>query len=127
MRVLVQFVVSVLFLALCAQTTITPTHAQTAVASIDLVALGLARTDIQPVDTDHNPWTQEWLARSWDTNLYTVIAQRTQVCVGAWFDPRPHLFSTVTVSRVGTVDMLLVRSPFDNVLRLIALHTPSCS
>lgn len=100
--------------------------AQTVESTIDLSALGWGTIDVlEPVETDGDLATREWLIRSMEINQYRVIAERPSgLCAGAWFDPRTKPFSAISVKRVGLLHKILVRD--GTLVTVKALLTPSC-
>lgn len=107
-----------------------PASAQTVESKIDLSSLGMGRIDMpEPIETDGDFTTREWLIRSLETNQFRVVVERDgQACAGEWFDPRPHPFASVAVRRVGVVHKLLVRFSLSgsDAVTVVALDTPVC-
>jgi hypothetical protein len=119
-----RFLLAALVAGLLASTT----HAQSVTMVIDLAPYGLAGAEVLPADADGNPATVEYLAKSGD--LYQVVAVRSVVCQGAWFNPKalvgvPAWASVATATKQGRT-VLVVRSPWDSILREVGLHLPPC-
>lgn len=105
-------------------------HAQTRESVIDLSALGWGTLEIpEPIETDGDLATREWLIRSTDTSRFRVVAERAgTLCAGAWFNPQPHTLTHVSLRRVGVVHKLLVRDTWNgaNAVTIVSLNTPAC-
>lgn len=104
--------------------------AQTVESTIDLSSLGWGALDMpEPIETDGDLSTAEWLIRSQVTNRFRVVAVRSgRLCAGAWFDPRPHPLVQVAVRRVGMLHKLLIRDTYagSDAVNIVTLITPSC-
>jgi hypothetical protein len=117
--------------------------AQTVERTIDLGALGWGQVQVQAVETDGDPATEEWLVfqLTWQKlpndnwrrfDLWRVVAVRDNgPCVGDWFDPRPPNDDGVRVeiARRGSVDKLLMHQTEPSGaqrLYIVGLTTPEC-
>lgn len=105
-----------------------PASAQTVESTLDLSALGWGGIDTpEPIETDGDFTTREWLIRSYETNLFRVVAERGgTICAGPWFNPKPHMFAPVALRRLGVTHVLLVRAVAQEVVTIVRLDTPSC-
>lgn len=114
------------FIAFAFALSTSPVFAQTVEAVLDLSALGWGAVNMpDPIETDGDFSTREWLVQSATTGELRVVAERNGVlCTGTWFRPSSHIFITVALRRVGVVHKLLVRDR-DNT-RIVALDTPDC-
>ncbi len=93
--------------------------AQTIERRIDLSFLGLGLIDGQRAEVDGNPATEEWVL--WEkvygdgingheqTGRWRVALVRSAICLGQWFDPKTAWHASVTVTRYGDRDKLVVR------------------
>lgn len=102
--------------------------AQTVESTLDLSALGWGGLDTpEPIETDGDFTTREWLIRSYETNLFRVVAELGEgLCAGPWFQPKSHPFSPVALRRVGLTHVLLVREVGRDVVTIVRLETPAC-
>lgn len=124
----------VLVTILCSLAVWSSLHAQTIERSLNVAGLGYEAHNLQLVDADGNPATEEWLAMpTTETGAYQVIAVSTSgaICTGPWFYPTAGLASAgVIVRRLGLRDVLLVREHYvfsrGPVLRVVGLTRPPC-
>jgi hypothetical protein len=121
--------------------------AQTVERTIDLTSLGWGNVQAIPVDTDANPYTEEWAIRGVDgfthdpnafsnRGLWRVVAVRNSgLCVGSWFDPRPTALHAVELVSIGGRAKLIVTTAFSafggdpddgNPMYIVSLDTPQC-
>lgn len=106
-----------------------PAAAQTMGASIDLASFGWGNLDTPVgIETDGNPYTVEWLIRSLDNpgQVRVVAVRGSGICAGPWFNPTAVMFSGATITRVGNVDKILVRTYGSTVVQSFDLNTPAC-
>lgn len=82
--------------------------ASSAQGSIDLAPLGLGTHDLKFVDLDANPDTLEAVAFDRTSPGIRVVIIRASICVGPVINPRPSIFSAVTIARIGRVDMFQI-------------------
>lgn len=107
-----------------------PAAAQTLGPSMDLAAFGWGNLDTpQGIETDGNPATVELLIKSLDTpgQVRVVALRNGGFCAGPWFTPATALFSNGTVTRIGNVDKILVRTYGSPIVQSVDLNTPVCN
>lgn len=105
--------------------------AQTVERTIDLSALGWGTIEATPAETDGNTQTEEWVAHSYDTNQWRVVAVRPEgLCAGPWFLPPgvgTNPFIGVEIITVAGRSKLKVSGGvYAQTFTLIALSTPDC-
>lgn len=104
---------------------------QTLAGAVNLAAMGYGAATVRTVEADGNTATVELLATRSADGWYSVAAVRgAGGCAGAWFNPRASLpvgpFSSVSVERVGAVDVLMVRDFNGTTAYAVALVVPPC-
>lgn len=106
---------------------------------IDLAGLGWGAITAQPIDTDANPSTDEWLVQPASDPRplkFRVVAVRNgRLCIGDWFFPRLNLHGFAlldgyTVEKREGRDKLIFLMHFGmpewRELTVVSLDTPEC-
>lgn len=95
---------------------------------IDLSAMGWGNISADPIDSDGDPLTEEWLIRKLDAvpNKFRVVSVRGELCAGEWFTAAAGAPVFVSYERVTIGGRTKLRVGTWPVFSVVSLDTPTC-